>query len=154
MNTLLASLALLIGNYSLAQKTSGDCYQSIDIVQETFGNASGPNLGIYGLPRGQGLIISQVLDINGGYKVDVDENPMAIMPWTPSINGYRPREARWDGSRLTYRQGKLSKLRNPRLHNGVVVELELKEGLLTVRSGTFTLWGDEFTDVCVYKSSH
>ncbi|MCX5796193.1 MAG: hypothetical protein NTY77_11910 [Elusimicrobia bacterium] len=143
-------LSSLVGRYSLDKRIVGDCYARIEIVQESFLNAVGPNLGIYGLPQGQGLIVAQVLDINRGYKVDVNENPMAILPGSSSIIGYRPREASFDGNRLRYREGELAKAKNPNLHKGDVHEVELKNGILSVRSGTFSLWGDEFTDVCAY----
>lgn len=143
--------ASLMGEYLLTEKTAGSCYERLEIVPETFGNAPlGGNIGIYGLPRGQGLIVSQVLEINTGLRFDRYENPMVILPFQSGFLGYRPRQADFDGNRLVYRTGELRKLKPARIKKGDILEVVARDGALTVAEGKFDEKGTFFSSVCRY----
>jgi len=143
--------APLMGNYKLAAKELGSCYEELEIVPEEFGNTPlGNNIGIYGLPRGQGLIVSQVLEINGGLRFDRYENPMVILPFQSGFMGYRPRQAEFDGKKLVYRTGELKKIKPSSIKKGEILEA-VKDGLsLKISEGTFEGEKVSLTSVCRY----
>lgn len=145
--------APLMGNYRLTQKEAGSCYEELEIVPEEFGNTPlGNNIGVYGLPRGQGLIVSQVLEINGGLRFDRYENPMQILPFPfqNTFMGYRPRQADFDGSRLVYKTGELRKIKPFSIKKGGILEVVKDGASLKVSEGTFEGETVSFTAVCRY----
>lgn len=143
--------ASLMGEYLLTEKVAGSCYERLEIVPETFGNAPlGGNIGVYGLPRGQGLIVSQVLEINAGLRFDRYENPMAILPFQSGFMGWRPRQAHFDGNRLVYRTGELRKFKPARITRGEILEIVARDGSLAVSEGKFDEKGTSFSTVCRY----
>lgn len=143
--------AALVGGYRLADKVAGSCYEELEIVAEDFANAPlGSNIGIYGLPRGQGLIIEQVLEINAGLRYDRCENPMVILPFQSGFLGYRPRQAEFDGANLVYRTGGLEKFKPGRMTKGDILRAGPRYGLLEISQGTFEGGQESFTDVCRY----
>ncbi|MCM2266261.1 MAG: hypothetical protein NDI60_00650 [Elusimicrobiales bacterium] len=149
--------ASLMGEYRLAEKISGNCYEQVEVVPEEFLNAPlGNNLGLYGLPRGQGFIISQVLEINTGLRFDRDENPMQILPFPfqSSLIGYRPRLAEFDGSRLVYKTGEVRKIKPPVIKKGEILEVVLDGSSLKISEGTFEGENVSFRDVCRYTRAN
>lgn len=147
--------ASLMGEYRLAEKVSGSCYESLEVVPETFGNAPlGGNIGIYGLPRGQGHMISQVLEINTGLRFDRYENPMVILPFQSGFLGYRPRQADFDGSKLVYKTGELRKIKPFSMKKGEILEVVRDGSSLKVSEGTFEGEKVSFTSVCRYASGN
>lgn len=143
--------APLMGNYRLTHKEAGSCYEELEIVPEEFGNTPlGNNIGIYGLPRGQGLIVSQVLEINGGLRFDRYENPMVILPFQSGFMGYRPRQADFDGSKLVYKTGELRKIKPFSIKKGEILEVVKDGASLKISEGTFEAEKVSFTAVCRY----
>lgn len=145
--------ASLLGDYRLVENVSGSCYEQVEVVPEDFLNAPlGNNLGLYGLPRGQGLIIGQVLEINAGLRFDREENPMQILPlpFQSSLIGYRPRLAEFDGSRLVYKTGEVRNIKPPVIKKGEILEVVRDGSELKISEGVFEGENISFGDVCRY----
>lgn len=145
----------LVGTYELRQGVLGDCHEGIFAVRESFLNSGvgseQVSLSFYGLPRGSGKVIAQVLDIGAGLQQDRDENPMSMLP-VPDVK-YRKRLATWDGAVLTYRQGKLARF-FPDLESGDMFQARLDGRRLVIESGEFYRAGGPFGLVkarCVYE---
>ncbi|MFA6316382.1 MAG: hypothetical protein WC943_03105 [Elusimicrobiota bacterium] len=130
--------SFLLGIYHLDHPVVEWCPPVLEVVAEKFGNSGvgdrQESYGFYGHPRGTGLLISQILDVNAGVQKDRDENPMSFKPW-PDVS-YRLREAAVSGDTLTFRQGHLSRW-SPDLDSGTLFEASLRGRTLTVRSGLF-----------------
>lgn len=141
-----------MGKYRLTRKESGNCYQDLEIVPQDFLNTPlGNNIGIYGLPAGQGLIVSQVLEINAGLRFDKHENPMGILPLQGGLMGYRPRQAELDGKTLVYKTGELSVLKPAVIKTGEILEAVLDGSSLKLSKGAFDGNAVFFKDVCRYE---
>jgi|GEM_PF-6100820 len=137
----------LVGIYKLEKAEAGNCYENIEIVTETSQiSETGSGLGIYGLPRGSGRVVAQVLDINAGIKYDLVQNPMI-----PTPDRYRPRVASFNGVKLVSKVGEVFPVPPPGITAGEIVEAESVPGGLKVRSGEFTQAGVTVKDACSYK---
>lgn len=143
--------AALMGQYSLLEKAQGECYERLQVVPESFLNTlADVSIGIYGLPEGEGLIVSQVLEINSGLRFDRQENPMGIFPFQSGLIGYVPRQADFDGKKLVYKTGEPARQKPSSIKKGEIVEAVLEGKTLKISKGTFDGANVSFNSVCKY----
>ena len=141
----------LCGRYNVGLFTKVHPLRSHSIAAQGGINAPlGNNIGIYGLPAGQGLIVGQVLEINAGLRFDKYENPMGILPFHGSLMGYRPRQAEFDGKTLIYKTGELRVLKPSVMKTGEILEAVLDGSSLKLSKGAFNGSAVLFKDVCRY----
>ncbi len=64
-----ASVQPFVGFYKLQEAPQGFCHQNIQIEHKEM-------LGFYGMPRGTGKVIAQLVNVNNGERYQIHGNPM------------------------------------------------------------------------------